>query len=247
MIPVVKFLNDNQGTIRIVDLSLDNGLYYLTDENYESGKLKYAESYSIDSIAYNSSVSTTIVDTSLRKHKSSIDEVLFKVDKDGWYTLTHIILPSKEWKEWMCQHHPEELEEGTIYYTDGVRIYKYLKDVVDDEVVTIDELTTRNTLNTNISRVTEEIFTVHNLYKCYLNWANTVFSSFDFKRCNVKQSQETKDITFKRDFVWAAINIIQYQVELCNYVDAQVILEEMNSCNGFCGSSSKSVGCGCGI
>lgn len=247
MIPIVKVLNDNQGTLRIVDLSLDNGLYYLTDDKYESGKLKYSGSYTINSVSYNSSVATTIVDTKIQKHSGPIDEVVFKVDKDGWYTISHIILPSKDWKEWMCQYHPEDLEEGTIYYTDGVKIYKYMKDVTDDEVVAVDELTTRNTLNTNISKVSEDIFTVHGLYACYMKWANLVFSSFDFKRCNTKQSQETRDITFKRDFVWSAINIIQYEVEMCNYMDAQIILEEMNSCNGFCGASSKSVSCGCGI
>ena len=39
---------------------------------------------------------------------------------------------------------------------------------------------------------------------------------------------------FPRDFLWMTLNIIDYLIGRCQYMEAQRILEEISYCGGFC-------------
>lgn len=70
-------------------------------------------------------------------------------------------------------------------------------------------------------------------------------------KCKSKNA-DLDNLIFKRDFVWMTINVIKYSVSLGQYAEAQRILEQVNTCNGFCDSINnkyktlnRSSGCGC--
>lgn len=51
-------------------------------------------------------------------------------------------------------------------------------------------------------------------------------------KCKSKNA-DLDNLIFKRDFVWMTINVIKYSVSLGQYAEAQRILEQVNTCNGF--------------
>jgi len=63
-----------------------------------------------------------------------------------------------------------------------------------------------------------------------------------------------KNYIFRRDFVWITLNVINYLIEDKKLEEAEEILEEVQSCRGFCYgiesipkslSTKKSSTCGC--
>lgn len=89
-------------------------------------------------------------------------------------------------------------------------------------------------------------FSICWLRQCFINICKSIFDSRASLDCNKVNINE--DITYKRDLVWGAINVIQYLVEMEQYREAERILERITGCNGLCDNfdSKKGGGCGCG-
>ena len=88
---------------------------------------------------------------------------------DGWFSVCHIVIPSKEWFE-------KELEKQTgsavnlynvVYYSDGSYLFKY----VDGRsyAATLEELTDSNPEGTTISITYKNYVSICFLKKCYLS------------------------------------------------------------------------------
>ena len=90
------------------------------------------------------------------------------------------------------------------------------------------------------------IFSICHLRKCYKNICQTIFNSRIFDKCF--KAKVNSDLIFRRDLVWATINVIQYLVDSKQFAEAQLVLERINECPGLCTEQEKESGkkgCGC--
>ena len=82
------------------------------------------------------------------------------------------------------------------------------------------------------------------MIRCYIKIAEKLL------KLNIKCVQDNlKELTFNRDVIWMAINIIKYLVESDNLAQAVVILNKIEYCNGLCKNANNDTlntsGCGC--
>ncbi len=164
------------------------------------------------------------------------------IDTDGWYTVYHIIIPTDVWFAAAKAAGGLFNSYTTVYYTDGTNYYKYNNSTTTK--VTIDEILEVNTTNTSLLRVTQDYFSIFYLIRCYIKIAEKLL------KLNIKCVQDNlKELTFNRDVIWMAINIIKYLVESDNLAQAVVILNKIEYCNGLCKNVNNDTlntsGCGC--
>lgn len=129
------------------------------------------------------------------------------------------------------------------YFTDGIKLY--YKDISGNtKVVTVQEIIEVNPESFGIIKITQNFFSVCYLRKCYVSLCQKIFNDRGFDRCfNGKVDSQ---LTYKRDLVWAALNVIQYMIDSNQLAEAQRLLERINGCNGLCSSEDTGdKGCGC--
>ena len=149
--------------------------------------------------------------------------------QDGYISFCHIVVPTKEYYE----SHSEQF----TYYGDSTgRIFKNSDQVDIQEVIEVND----NTL----IRHMHNFFSVYHLRKCYVSLCQKIFNDSGFDKCfNGKVNSQ---LTYKRDLVWAALNVIQYMIDSNQLAEAQRLLERINTCNGLCSSEDTGdKGCGC--
>lgn len=130
-----------------------------------------------------------------------------------------------------------------VYFTDGVSIY--YKDIQGTvRAVEFQELLEVNPNTFALIRFMQNFFSVCYLRKCYVSLCQKIFKDRGFDRCfNGKVNSQ---LIYKRDLVWAALNVIQYMVDSNQLTEAQRLLERINGCNGLCSSEDTGEkGCGC--
>lgn len=235
---VCKLGGEDNCYLKIVDASTD----FLPEnsETPEFQKFKLSEVKNIDVIRLNGIDKTDIL-------KVFISDVglsnTFKIEKDGWYDIQHIILPTKEWFDKALAEGGMIYTYDTVYYVDGEKLYKY-KDMTTTEVK-IEEILNRNPINTTISLACQDHFSIFYLMHCYILLAEKLLSVN--LRCKDEQLSE---LTFNRDVLWMAINIIKYAVEFGDLSGAAVRLSKLDYCNGLCKKLDSGTlnisGCGCG-
>lgn len=198
-------------------------------------KFRYKDTVSIDVLTLNKSTGEEVQSPVFTIRDSQLDQVKLPITFDGWFTVCHIVIPSKQW-----------FDAATIaltlydvvYYSDGVNVYKY----VDGEstLTTVDEIIARNTEGTTISIVKKNYISVCYLRKCYINLCQQLFNSNT--QC---VSSDNSELIFQRDTVWMALNVIKYLTEFNQLAEAERIIEKLNSCNGLCKTTLSKQGCGC--
>lgn len=223
-----------ENIIRIWDKTIDNEQYIpedLPENSYNLDRyynFKYSETCTINIIDYISTKEEVQEEVLFTEHTSFLDEVYFEVIKDGYYKITHIILPTIKWLERQKQNKYFDLSfYNAIYVTDGNNIYKYLNNAL--KKCNVEEVKMVNSTGTTISRCTKPFFSTYNLYKCYINYCKQLF-----EQISSKCIEDSKNDTFIRDFIWMTVNVINYYIEQEQYIEAQRLLEEINGCNGFC-------------
>lgn len=129
------------------------------------------------------------------------------------------------------------------YYSDGRKIYK--KDSEGNIIeTTIEELLEVNPAAYNFVKQTQKFFSVCYLRKCFISLCQQLFNSKLFGRCF--NSKINSQLVYKRDLVWAALNVIQYLIDSDQLEEAQRILTEVTGCNGLCSNKEMGKeGCGC--
>lgn len=223
----------------------DNSEYLSEDfTGIVKGKFKQSEVISIDILQRNKTTETINLNP---VYGASVGSVQIPVTFDGWFTVVHIILPSKDWFE-------TELNKSTgsalglydiVYYSDGYTIYKYIDSTITE--VTIDEILEINPDATTISITSKDYVSICNLRKCYINLCQQIFNDRAFSSC-WSDNDVDGELTFKRDLVWMAINVIRYLTKCNQLAEVARILEIIEGCNGLCTSTdatSKTSGCGC--
>lgn len=142
---------------------------------------------------------------------SNINEATFPVAEDGYYNITHLVISTKS---------------NSGYIAIGTKIYNVeTKEEVDPLIFTAN-------INTkNVTKLQKSFFFTKQLWDCYTYLSKQVLDNMDNK-------EKIKELEFKRDFIWATLYVIKYLVEDCKLEDAQEIIEQVSSCNGFCLSDS---------
>lgn len=235
--------NDNCRVI-IKDLS-----EYLP-ENFSGiakGKFKFSDTIAIDVLQHNKSDGAVYINPVYNLHES-LNPVEISVKFDGWFTVVHIVLPSKKWLETELSKTEGSLIHtyNLVYFSDGETIYKYTNE--HSEEVTIEEILEVNPTNTTISRISKEYVSICFLRKCYIDLCKQIFNSRGFSHCFERNNIDS-DLIFRRDLVWMAINVIKYLTECNQLAEVERIIENLKGCNGLCVSSnvtSKTNGCECG-
>ena len=210
------------------------------------GKFKFSDTVSIDILQHNKSQESVYRNPVYSLHTSN-DPIQIPVTFDGWFTVVHVVLPSKEWV-----NNELSKEEGSaiglydiVYYSDGNSVYKYIGGSTQE--TTIEEILEINPVNTTISKTQKDYVSICFLRKCYINLCQQIFNSRGFSRCWDRNKIDS-DLIFRRDLVWMAINVIKYLTECEQLAEVERIIETIKGCNGLCVSSdvtSKTSGCGC--
>lgn len=139
------------------------------------------------------------------------------------------------------EFNPDDVSGG--YFTDGTNLY--YKDIQGNtRAADEQELIEVNPETFGILRFTQNFFSVCYLRKCYISLCQKIFNDRGFDRCfNGKVNSQ---LIYKRDLVWAALNVIQYMIDSNQLAEAQRLLERINGCNGLCSSEDTGEkGCGC--
>lgn len=222
----------------------ENPLEYLSEQStayVTPSQFKYSDTYTINVIKYKQYTSDNeeIIETIITSHLDEdgniiyLDEAYHTLQKDGHYIIDHIVLPSIKTAELLI-----ELEQDNatgvhginnyenFYATDGKDFYKYVN--LKPEKCSIEEI--MHNTQSNISKTSQETFSICFLHKCYLEHCKKEFNAMIKDRC-AHVNYETNYIS---DLIWISINAIKYNIEFGRLSQAQLILEDLLRCASFC-------------
>jgi hypothetical protein len=209
-------------------------------------KFKYSETATVNILELNKISGRKIVATEYVDHSSYLDESHIKLNEDGFYTVTQIVLPTLDWAIKILNEDKSYFDYYTnTYVIDGDLIYKWNGEVFI--LCEIEEVLEMNPEKTTLAKASKDIFVICFLWKCFVDLCKGLLSS-NLTKCKSKNS-DLDTLQFNRDFIWMTINVLTYYIERNMLYEAERILEEVRGCNGICNQSLKMVsggkGCGC--
>ena len=267
-----NFNTDANCSISVLDGIEYNNLKI--EKDTEDGEWKQLERTNFVSIyiaQLNTSKESKIIFYKVEENTEDTPEITIPSIEDGYISLYHIVIPWYNKIDWGHDPSSYRFREHHFYYLDGV-FYKIVKKIVPgpqgsmiiyvkeeiseedliQEILTIienqDTEAYKDLFKSYISKITEQypIFSICHLRKCYKNICQTIFNSRIFDKCF--KAKVNSDLIFRRDLVWATINVIQYLVDSEQFAEAQLVLERINECPGLCTEQEKESGkkgCGC--
>lgn len=149
-------------------------------------------------------------------------QVIFSTKSDGFYTLVTLLVP---------------LDETMPYYYKDGKFYKNIQEVNIQEIIEV------NPEYSKINPIYDYYFQTCRLKKCYIKACQEIFNETAPLRCS--SGKVNQDSIYKRDLIWATLNVIEYMTEFDQYEEAERLLEEVTDCNGIC-PQEYNKGCGCG-
>ena len=141
---------------------------------------------------------------------------------DGLYTILKLTIPKDE--------------TATYYYKDE-NFYK------GEEIVDLQELIDVNPTVSGIQQEYIYYFSTCNLKKCFISVIQSIFKATS-SIC--KAPSVDYSITYRRDLLWMALNVIEYMADLKQFDEAKRLLFEITECNGLC-PQDKLKSCGCNL
>ena len=252
------------GNVTIEDYSLEYAQYFPESQiTQEYGRYKYSECKTLNVVMKIESGKVTLMDVLLHNHDQkeedpttpgsylyALESTSFTVKKDGYYNVNHIVLPTMDWynNTYLKQNDDYRSAYESVYVIgDDNKLYK----LSSGEFVecTVKELIERNREGTTIEKCIIDVFYTGFLQMCYIGYCRKLFAKLT-KGCNYACAPEdTKDLTYARDFLWMVLNTIDYQISFKQYMEAQRVLEMVNHCGSFCKNlelhAGPSTGCGC--
>ena len=174
------FKISKSGTYGIVveGLEIDNSEYIPVDGIRSSIRnYMYADSVTINTL---SSLSSTGVETfishAINIHNNATDSTPFILTKDGLYLISHIILPSRTWLDYMLATYPADLTAYNLIYYYNVSLNKFYKYAagVHTEVLLSEIMAANYTWSGNVAEQTSTIirsdkntFIMYYLNECF--------------------------------------------------------------------------------
>ena len=269
-----NFNTDTNCSVSVLDRIEYDGLEIEKDtEDGEWINLKRTDFVSIYIAQLNTSKESKIIFYKVEENAEEVPEITIPSIDDGYISLYHIVIPRHNTVTWNDDV-DYNFREHHFYYLDGVyykvgrkvahvgpggmgRKIVYVEEEISEEdlvqkILTIvenqDTEAYKNLFESYITNITEQydIFSICHLRKCYKNICQTIFNSRIFDKCF--KAKVNSDLIFRRDLVWATINVIQYLVDSEQFAEAQLVLERINECPGLCTEQEKESGkkgCGC--
>lgn len=246
---------------------------YLEEDAQKYGKreFKYSDTNTVNYLKYvrDSQKSNTYEgETYVTDHSSYFDEVHIDLSRDGYYEITHFILPTVDWIEKIKNNQVvlESYYDSKLKSTDFVNsliavsklndkdIFVSYKIKKQDEVYSLEEpkqVNIKNIVNledysnTTIILDTKTLFVITRLKKCYIDICQELFNKLNLRCYN--KNEDNKRLIYNRDFIRMTLDVISYCVEETKWEKAQDILEAVNTCNCFCKNciTCKDGSCGC--
>lgn len=181
----------------------------------------------------------------INKHTEN-SEYLIKVPKDGWITLYHIILPTKEYVQEMSRVLPDYTKKFQyLYYIDNGQVLDWNR---NDAKVDLETLLQLDIKEKSFLIGEQDYISIWNLQKCLVNLCSQIFDNLGaFGKC-FNSSSIDDELKYKRDLVWMAIHVIRYLAKCNMEAEAARIITQLEGCNGICTQTTAktSRGCGCG-
>ena len=221
------------------NLTITGESEYPEEEAYQ--QFKYEDTITINIITLEKVDGPQFVATTYSEHIGYLDESSIQLKEDGLYNITQLIVPSLKWyQRERANKRNNFFRYDTIIVSDGKNLYK-VSETKTELLDTLDFITEINTQGTTVSKNQKIIFSTCFLWKCYISLANDALkrllnnnrSKGKVRKCG-NEDDESKDIIYRRDFVWVTINVLNYLTDECKFEEAQQILEEVMFCNGFC-------------
>ncbi len=246
MNPSFHICQSNGCGITITGLSYDEGLYLSEKSTVQPyDKFKYSDTATVNAVELNTVEDSIFIDGFIISHCSYLDELHYTLKKDGYYTISHIIIPTKQAIERIIAEDNEFINQYTyIYAEDNNSIVKLQngewKKASIQEIVLLN-----NNCNTTIFKSTKELFSICHLWECYVDLCKNLLSS-NLNKC--RKNPDLESLIFNRDVIWMTINVLNYLIEKDQLSEAERLLEEVGGCNGFCQESKKIInrgGCSC--
>lgn len=239
------------GTCRIQVSGLEKDSdQYLDEEQVSFRNYTFEQSATINIMtAIDSKQNETLETYQLVPHIDiDIDE--FEIIKDGMKRIDHIIIPTKEWLDYVIERNPAALDDySIIYFIDGDNFYKYINGSIEE--VTIEEIYEVNTEVTTLIKSSLHTFPICHLEQCFYKICLYLLENMPCKDpCFTDKMKGFAGEILNRDIVWMAINTINYAIEQQQFFRAQAILEQIETCWGICkdlgtNKISSYTGCGC--
>ena len=149
--------------------------------------------------------------------KDSEDPVSFNYGLDGFYTICRLEVPTNP--------------TNVYYYRNGI-FYK-----------NINPVDVRELLESGfITKEYQYYFCTCRLKKCYIKVCQEIFNKRATISCNTDGID--KFLVYKRDLLSSTLNVINYMVEMGQYIEASRLLERVTGCNGLCEQNKTDCGCG---
>ena len=221
------------GKVTIEDYSNEYDQYFPENQIIqEYGRYKYSECKTLNVIMKINSGKVTLVDVLLHDHDQLVEDPMnpgeflydlektdFILKKDGYYNVNHIVLPTMNWYLNTYQQQDDEYRKAyeTVYIIDSDnKLYKLTNDGFVE--CTIKEVIERNHEGTTIQKCIIDVFYTGFLQLCYINYCRKLFQKLT-KGCNdACAPEDTKELTYIRDFLWMTLNVIDYQISFKQYM-----------------------------
>lgn len=248
--------------ILVTGLEKDNDEYLNEDGNIaiSTRNYTYSQSITLNTLtSIKSSGDETLKVVSLVEHViDCIDESEMIMPIDGLYEVSHIILPTQKWLQYVLERDATALTAYNLVYYYDTELGEFVKYTNGTSIrVEITEVLAVNaTPPTNVTEKTTTIirgdkstFCICHLNECFYRLCKNLLGDLP-GRCK-NRTDDVKMLIYNRDIIWMAINVIKYLIELGQYYEAQRVLEDITQCGGICKdvmvdkNTIGGGGCGC--
>ena len=160
---------------------------------------------------------SSICQTIIRENPE--DDVVFTIGEDGYYILCRIVLSTN----------PEDL-----YYYSNRNIYHQGEEIELQDLI--------NLSPEEVDITYEDYFQLCYLRKCLVKICKDILNNTTSIECNLQQNNS--ELSYRRDLIWTAFNVINYMIEMGQYEEAERLLLRISGCNGLCDNLKTNCGCG---
>lgn len=155
----------------------------------------------------------------------------FELPYDGAFTYQKLILP-------IGSHAGLESGSHAAYYEDG-ELY------IDGQPACFDDVWAIKADSDSTFWFDDMVFSIYNLVKCFILLEKERLNKILNNGCKFACTDNPDGA--KSDFLAAAILVLQHLIAEKKFVEAQTLLNRLNTCNGLCKDVKGSLkGCGCG-
>ena len=161
---------------------------------------------------------------------------LYTITQDGYYTVAQLIALDKSYYD-TNKARSRFVDKNYIVYDSILKKFYHAKNGVYTELTAI-ELLYEDLVSIDYMISSVKKFSFINLRGCYVTKTDD-YIKYTLDSCSTP--------SWYNDYfmLYTTLEVIKYQIELCNYDLAQKYLEWINDCSNICTNSTTSTTCNC--